>query len=152
MFVSNVGFLFHNICFVYLGKHKMKNELKLFKKKTKWKAFVRKKNTRQQTIILSSCFFNEITNEVKIKTNRLHPLGSRNPSSNLAIIFGISKKYTESFGIFQNTWYIINANHLNHKSILSSFLGIIRKHIIPVNKFNTHNCCIQSLYHVFIQM
>lgn len=147
MFVSNVGFLFHNICFVYLGKYKMKNEFKLFKKKTKWKAFVRKKNTRPQTIILSSnlrsFFFNEITNEVKIKTNRLHRLGSRNPSTNLAIIFGISKKYKESFGVFQNTWYIINANHLNHKSILSSFFfGIIRKHIIPVNKYNTHNCCI----------
>lgn len=54
MFVSNVGFLFHNICFVYLGKYKMKNEFKLFKKKTKLKAFVRKKNTRPQTIILSS--------------------------------------------------------------------------------------------------
>lgn len=54
MFVSNVGFLFHNICFVYLGKHKMKNELKLFKKKQNEKLSSEKKNTRQQTIILSS--------------------------------------------------------------------------------------------------
>lgn len=43
MFVSNVGFLFHNICFVFLGKHKMKNELKLFKKKNKMKSFRQKK-------------------------------------------------------------------------------------------------------------
>lgn len=43
MFVLNVGFLFYNICFVYLGKYKMKNEFKLFKKKIKWKVFVRKK-------------------------------------------------------------------------------------------------------------
>lgn len=46
MFVLNVGFLFYNICFVYLGKYKMKNEFKLFKKKIKWKVFVRKKNIR----------------------------------------------------------------------------------------------------------
>lgn len=104
MFVSNVVFLFHNICFVYLGKYKMKNELKLLKKKTKWKTFVRKKIQDNKRLfyhqICVHVFFNEITNEVKIKTNRLH------------------------------------------KSILSSFLGIIRKHIKPVNKYNTHNSCI----------
>lgn len=46
MFVLNVGFLFYNICFGYLVKYKMKNEFKLFKKKIKWKVFVRKKNIR----------------------------------------------------------------------------------------------------------
>lgn len=107
MFVSNVGFLFHNICFVFLGKHKMKNELKLFKKKQNEKFSLEKKIQDNKRLfyhqICVHVFFNEITNEVKIKTNRLHPLGSRNPSSNLAIIFGISKKYKESFGVFQNT-------------------------------------------------
>lgn len=60
----------------------------------------------------------------------MHRLGSRNPSTNLAIIFGISKKYKESFGVFQNTWYIINANHLNHKSILSSFFLVSSESIL----------------------
>lgn len=46
MFVLNVGFLFYNICFGYLGKYKMKNEFKLLKNKIKWKVFVRKKNIR----------------------------------------------------------------------------------------------------------
>lgn len=107
MFVSNVGFLFHNICFVYLGKYKMKNELKLFKKKQNEKLSLEKKIQDHKRLfyhqICVHVFFNEITNEVKIKTNRLHRLGSRNPSTNLAIIFGISKKYKESFGVFQNT-------------------------------------------------
>lgn len=65
----------------------------------------------------------------------MYLLGSCNFISNFVIIFGISKKYKELFGVFWNIWYIINVKYLNGKFIFSCFLGIIRKYIIIV-EFN----------------